>query len=92
MTPIKTSNVKASYLVERKIEFQGSNTFGVWERDKGVYKVYSYGFHFPMYAWKKGRWYENVDKYSPTTSKQQSQLRPDVMFFAKLDTNKLINL
>ena len=39
------------------------------------------GYHFPMYVaeWLEGQeptWYENADRYSVSTSKQQNQLRP----------------
>jgi hypothetical protein len=71
---VKTSNSKAEYYVHNRINFKGNNTFGQW---KGVvYKVYSYGYHFPIYAYKAGQWYKNKDKYSVSTSKHQSQLHP----------------
>lgn len=87
----KIANRNARAYVDRLEEFQGSNIFAEW-RDKifddplkkainelakvRVYVVYSYGKHFPMYANIAGQWYGNRDKYSPTTSKQQSQTRP----------------
>ena len=53
------------------------------ERPTYLYAVYSYGHHFPMYVaeWLNPdksdiKWYENADRYSRTTSKHQSQLRP----------------
>ena len=70
----KVSNIKASQYTSQQIEFKGSNTFGEWKND--CYTVYSYGYHFPMYVFKGGKWYENSNKYSRTTSKQQTQLRP----------------
>ena len=70
----KISNIKASEYTSQQIEFKGSNTFGEWKND--CYTVYSYGYHFPMYVFKGGKWYENSNKYSQTTSKQQTQLRP----------------
>ena len=72
---LKTSNKNARNIVENKCEFQGANTFGVWESED-VYVVYSYGKHFPMYVNINRVWYENSDKYSVSTSKQQTQLRP----------------
>ena len=71
---MKTSNIKADQYTSQQMEFKGSNTFGEWNND--CYVVYSYGYHFPMYVFKGGKWYENSDKYSQTTSKQQTQLRP----------------
>ena len=82
---MKIANNKASLFTSRKQEFQGSNTFGTWGKlspngipARSVYTVYSYGYHFPMYVFKAGIWYENGDKYSQTTSKQQNQLRPSI--------------
>jgi len=71
---MKISNSKARQFVQNKLEFKGNNLFA--EVTSGVYKVYSYGRHFPIYAYKDKVWYKNVDKYSLTTSKHQSQLHP----------------
>ena len=75
---LKIANNKASQAVADKVEFNGSNTFGRWYNgnETTIYVVFSYGYHFPMFAWIKGVWYENTDKYSVSTSKQQTQLRP----------------
>lgn len=70
---IRTSNQKARQYVTQRIPFKGSNTFGEW--DHGVYIVYSYGYHFPIFAWCGG-WFINNSRYSRTTSKHQSQLFP----------------
>ena len=48
--------------------------------------IYSYGYHFPMYVKHKNTWYENSDKYSVSTSKQQTQSRPS--YKTKLKTTK----
>ena len=71
---VKTSNINARHYVQSKVCFKGNNTFS--KNEKGVYKVYSYGYHFPIYAFKDGKWYKNKDKYSVTTSKHQNQLNP----------------
>ena len=71
---LKTSNKNARNIVENRCEFNGSNTFGRFESD--CYAVYSYGYHFPMFVFKYGQWHENSEKYSVSTSKQQTQLRP----------------
>ena len=42
-----------------------------------IYTVFSYGYHFPMYACIKNKWYGNSDKYSQSTSKHQNQTRPN---------------
>ena len=53
------------------------------ERPTYIYAVYSYGHHFPLYIaeWLNPdksdiKWYENADRYSVSTSKHRSQLRP----------------
>ena len=74
---LKTSNKDASICTTNKDNFQGNNTFGTWTNIH-CYVVYSYGYHFPMYVFQTGKWYENSDKYSVTTSKQQNQLRPSI--------------
>lgn len=90
---MRTSNKDARQYVQRMVEFKGSNTFAEYQHSAGDsmrYVVYSYGYHFPMYIaeWTVGdranaTWYENSDKYSASTSRQQSLLRPT------LDTIKL---
>ena len=71
---MKVSNKNASSYTQQRREFVGSNTYA--EIKNGCYVVYSYGKHFPMYIHKDGEWFENEDKYSQTTSKHKSQLRP----------------
>lgn len=61
-----------------------------------LYAVYSYGYHFPMYVaeWLEGQeptWYENTDRYSQSTSKHQSQLRPSSPTI-KMDTEQMRQL
>ena len=78
---MKTSNKNARQYVTDKVEFDGSNTFGRWYGSLSngkppVYVVFSYGYHFPMFAYINGEWFENGDKYQQSTSKQQNQLRP----------------
>ena len=73
----KTSNKNCQPLVEHRVEFKGNNIFSKWVNDN-TYVVYSYGLHFPMFVFlaKEGTFYENSDKYSVSTSKQQTQARP----------------
>ena len=82
---MRVSNSKARDYVNGFKEFQGSNTFGKWipqgggrVNDKQVYAVYSYGSHFPMYVWDstEKKWIGNKDKYSQSTTRHQSLLRP----------------
>lgn len=55
-----------------------------------TYTVYSYGQHFPMYVYdfEKKKWYGNKDRYSMTTSKHQSMMRPSIVE-EYYDTNTL---
>lgn len=55
--------------------FKGNNLFGELLVED-VYVVYSYGYHFPLYAKIGNTWYENKDKYSSSTGKHKSQARP----------------
>ena len=72
----RINNKEAASYVESQIPFQANNIHGQNEGDWFV--VYSYGEHFPMYAWKAGLgWQGNKDKYSVTTSRHQNQVRPD---------------
>ena len=72
----KISNRDARQYVQKRKEFTGSNTFGRWVDDDN-YVVYSYGIHFPMFAYKKNfGWCTQTSKYSVTTSKHYTQLHP----------------
>ena len=91
----KTSNKNSSYLVENTEAFTGSNMFSEWVTPT-LYAVYSYGYHFPMHVYDAvaEAWIINCDKYSVSTSRQQSQTRPNNVRYA-LTTNalkELINL
>ena len=80
----KIANKNGGEYTANCTEFNGNNTFARWENS--AYVVYSYGYHFPMYVWKNSGWFENSDKYSVSTSKQQTQLRPHI----NLETDRLI--
>ena len=82
---MRVSNNKARDYVNGLHEFQGSNMFGKWipqgggrVNDNQVYAVYSYGSHFPIYVWDstEKKWIGNKDKYSQSTTRHQSLLRP----------------
>ena len=73
---IKTTNAKARSFVQSMTPFKAANTFGM--DINGVFVVFSYGQHFPLFANVAGVWYENTDRYSVTTSKHRSQLHPQV--------------
>ena len=83
------SNINAREYVNKKVDFNGSNTYGRNEEKK--YVVCSYGSHFPIYVFKRGKWYGNSDKYSVSTSKHQNQLRPHSVDYWR-NTLQMINL
>ena len=80
----RTSNKNAYSLVMAKEKFTASNLFGEWVTcwNDGVHNelfvVYSYGYHFPMWIWDENvkEWVGNSDKYSRSTTRQQSQTKP----------------
>lgn len=74
----RIANKDARKYVEELKEFQGSNLFSQWT-DPDIYVVYSYGRHYPMYIYdaKYKKWIGNKDKYSRSTTKHHSQVRPN---------------
>lgn len=72
----KIANIRCRTFVQKTLVFKANNIFAEWSR--GWYVVYSYGHHWPMYAWKDGRWFRNISKYSVTTSKHSSQCKPSM--------------
>lgn len=86
---LRSANYKARDLVRNKIPFKANNTDG--EYIGNTYIVSSYGW-YPIFIHKDGRWYENKDKYSVSTSKQTSQLRPFGEDIIKVSTDTLRRL
>ena len=85
------SNMNArKYVVDRK-PFKASNLYA--ECVNGVYAVYSYGKHFPLFVYKGGTWYQNADKYSVTTTKHMRQTHPHcpTTLLSTTEMQKLIN-
>ena len=75
----RTTNVMARKFVQQKERFDGNNLYAMWRdthTDYPRYCVFSYGGHWPLFVWENGAWYENIDKYSPTTSKHKTQTHP----------------
>lgn len=72
---MKTTNAKARQFVQRLEEFKASNLSS--RREGQFYVVYSYGW-YPLfaYSYENNKWFENADKYSPSTSRQKSQSHP----------------
>jgi hypothetical protein len=87
---VRITNTKSRKLVELKKEFKANNMFSV--NNNGKYVVYSYGKHFPIFANVNGKWYENADKYSITTSKHTSQARPYNENIEKVNLQKMLEL
>tara|TARA_Y100000361_G_C11148130_1_gene339351 strand:+ start:626 stop:910 length:285 start_codon:yes stop_codon:yes gene_type:complete len=72
---MRTTNAKSSNYTTRKEPFQANNLSGQYVGK--TYVVYSYGY-YPIYVNLNGTWYKNMDKYSVTTSKQQTQSAPEL--------------
>jgi hypothetical protein len=90
---MKVANKNARQYVDELKEFEGSNTFAenkVAFDETGLYVVYSYGYHFPMYIYdyQAGIWIGSRDKYSVSTTKHQSQCRPSEKIHCWLDTTE----
>jgi hypothetical protein len=83
----KITNREARDYVKNHKSFKANNIFathvlGRTRRGSSLktYVVYSYGHHFPMYAfsYEVNRWFANKDRYSLTTSKHKGQCHPQV--------------
>lgn len=72
--------------VQRREPFKNSNgqLYAEWlgldgrENSEARYCVYSYGPHWPLFIYVPhvNTWFENKDKYGPTTSKHRTQTHP----------------
>lgn len=74
----RIANKAARAMVQNLTPFEGSNLFARLNSNDSEewYVVYSYGAHHPLFVHANGAWFENEDKYSPTTSKHRSQSHP----------------
>jgi hypothetical protein len=84
----KTANYQSGDFTKAQLPFQGSNLQGYWAKDRNGVKYYvvkSYGW-YPVYIYKEGKWYENFDRYSNSTSKQMLRSRP-YTYNNEIDTN-----
>ena len=89
----RLANTELRGPIKRRNLFK-TNSGSVFPRiEGGLYVVYSYGTHFPMWVYdgRIAQWFGNADKYSRTTSKHQSQTRPDVTM-TMCDTRTLIQI
>lgn len=73
---MKVANRRCKDQVNNLEEFKGSNLSGV--NHGSLYVVYSYGW-YPLFVYNRVQdlWLENSEKYSVSTSRQQSQARPN---------------
>ncbi len=64
------------------------------DKGKGFYIVYSYGKHFPMFAYDEtaAQWFGNGSKYSHTTTRHQSHARPSTDDILWLDHDGMLDL
>lgn len=69
------ANFAAREHVQSCSPFKGSNIFGD-TLTNGIYAVWSYGTHWPLFAKVGDQWYENEGRYSVTTNKHRSQCHP----------------
>jgi hypothetical protein len=88
---MKTTNKTASIYVTNRQRFVGSNTFSEC-MENGKYVAYSYGYHYPLYYFDGQKWYGNKVKYSFTTGKHRSQLRPKVNDITWVETQEIKDL
>lgn len=72
-----TSNSKANLYTKAQLPFRGSNLEGFWRTRRGdkYYVVQSWGW-YPVFIFKDGIWYENIDRYSSSTSRQMYRSQP----------------
>ncbi len=78
--------------VQRKESFIGSHFYSDWI-NRGLYAVYSYSPHFPMYVWDRlAGWIRNTDKYSPSTSRHQIACHPGVTDMLEMNTGQMRDL
>lgn len=95
MTTPRIANKACRRFVEARQPFRGSNMYA--ERrtashgHSDIYVVYSYGVHWPLFvaevaddACGEIKWYENADRFSQSTTRQQSQARPSYVHFTPM--------
>ena len=75
---MKVNNREARRLVQAARPFTANNIFAVnvFHAEVPHYIVYSYGTHWPLFIYVAGKWYENSDRHSVTTSKHRSLCHP----------------
>jgi hypothetical protein len=99
----RIANKDCRRYVEARKQFTGSNLYA--ERytashgNSDLYVVYSYGEHWPLFvaevtddACGQIKWYEIADKFSPSTSRHQSQARPSYVHFTPMTAGAMRRL
>jgi hypothetical protein len=78
MPKISNKEIRAKVELMKEFDNKNSSCYGRRLEKAGLYVVYSYGEHWPLfvYDWRVNQWYENTDKYSNTTSRHASHSRP----------------
>lgn len=78
MSKISNNEIRAKVEFMKEFDNKNSSCYGKRLEKAGLYAVYSYGEHWPLfvYDWRVNQWYENVDKYSVTTTRHASHTRP----------------
>ena len=107
--PKRINGRHARSYVQPKVPFRNSNgqLYAEWldtpDGSLARYCVYSYGPHWPLFVYvpKVNTWFENKEKYGPTTSKHRSFTHPhcdtvlltleQIKLLDRLGYNSLIN-
>ena len=92
----RIANKDARNCVAMRKPFKGSNLFAesIKLEHCDVYIVYSYGYHFPLYAaitdhgTSEVHWFKNCDSYSTSTAKHFTQCNPYKLCIP-VDTKKM---
>ena len=88
----KVSISSAKEYVNNRVPFDAGNVYGEYTRSGKAYVVYSFGSHWPLFAYYRGRWYANSDKYSPTTSKHYTQMKPRGVDLINKDVDGMLDI
>lgn len=88
----RVNNYEAKQYVNRLQEFRGSHLFACNEGD--LYVVYSYGNHWPLYAYDRAgsQWYGNRNKYSSSTSRHATRTRPSSKDIRWLNVDEMLEI
>ena len=73
---IATTGNRCRQYVTARQAFHNSNRQLYGRHERGLYVVYSYGEHWPLFIYDGAQWLENSDRTSLTTSKHRTQTHP----------------